>query len=183
MSVSEATYRQVALEDPHGKWELVCGRLRQKPPMTSPHEETSFRLPFLLQVQLEGQPFHVRHDQSRLRVQTGSYYVPDVFVVPAEALPPGWQTSEELEVFDRPLPFVAEVWSRSTGDYDASEKLAEYRRRGDLEVWLVHPYERTVTAWRRQPDGGYAEHAFPGGRVTIGPLPGVSIDLDSLFRR
>jgi hypothetical protein len=35
MSISEATYERVALEDPAGQWELVRGRLRSKPAMTT----------------------------------------------------------------------------------------------------------------------------------------------------
>jgi Uma2 family endonuclease len=86
-----------------------------------------------------------------------------------------------FEVYDEPLPLVVEIRSPSTGDYDVEEKLAEYRRRGDLEVWRLHPYERTLTAWRRQPDGSYAETLYRGGIVRPQSLPGVSIDLDALF--
>ncbi len=35
------------------------------------------------------------------------------------------------------------------GRVDVESKLPDYRRRGDLEVWRIHPYERTLTAWRR----------------------------------
>ena len=48
MPVSEQTYRQVALEDPEGKWELVCGYLRRKPAMTTEHN----LIPRLLVLQL-----------------------------------------------------------------------------------------------------------------------------------
>ncbi|MEP6871059.1 MAG: hypothetical protein ABI939_04320 [Anaerolineaceae bacterium] len=33
-----------------------------------------------------------------------------------------------------PLPFVAEVWLPSTGEYDVDEKFPQYQRRGDLEI-------------------------------------------------
>ena len=33
MPVSAETYERVALEDPEGKWEPVCARLRRKPIM------------------------------------------------------------------------------------------------------------------------------------------------------
>jgi Uma2 family endonuclease len=74
-----------------------------------------------------------------------------------------------------------EIWPRSTGDYDVEEKLPEYQRRGDLEIWRLHPYERTLTAWRRQPDGSYTETIYTGGVVHPVALPGVAIDLDALF--
>jgi Uma2 family endonuclease len=74
-----------------------------------------------------------------------------------------------------------EVWSPSTGQYDAREKLPEYQARGDAEIWYIHPYERTLTAWRRQPDGAYARTVLAGGIVEPVALPGVRINLDELF--
>ena len=79
------------------------------------------------------------------------------------------------------MPLVVEVWSPSTGDYDVETKLQEYQRRGDLEIWRIHPYEQTLTAWRRQPDGSYTETLYRGGRVQPVALPNVTIDLDDLF--
>ena len=39
MPVSEETYKRVVLEDTDHIWELVCGHLREKPPMTTEHEQ------------------------------------------------------------------------------------------------------------------------------------------------
>ena len=79
------------------------------------------------------------------------------------------------------MPFVAEVWSPSTGDYDVEEKLREYQRRGDPEIWRIHPYERSLTAWRRRPDGTYEQTVQRGGTVQPVALTGVTIDLDAIF--
>jgi Uma2 family endonuclease len=79
------------------------------------------------------------------------------------------------------MPLVVEVWSPSTGDTDVTDKLRECQERGDVEIWLLHPYERTLTAWRRQPDGSYTETHNTGGIVRPASLPGVAIDLDTLF--
>jgi len=84
-------------------------------------------------------------------------------------------------VLDEPLPLVVEVWSPSTGGYDARTKLPEYQRRGNAEIWFIHPYDRTLTAWQRQPDGSYRESLRRGGIVEPIALPGVRIDLDALF--
>ena len=73
------------------------------------------------------------------------------------------------------------VWSRSTADYDVNTKIPEYRRRGDLEIWRIHPYERTLTTWRRQPDGSYTETLYREGRVPVVSLPGVFIEIAELF--
>lgn len=86
-----------------------------------------------------------------------------------------------LDAYADPLPLVVEIWSPSTAGYDINEKLPDYQRRGDLEIWRVHPCERTLTAWRRRPDGTYTEAVYRGGIVRPESLPGVSIDLDVLF--
>ncbi len=86
-----------------------------------------------------------------------------------------------LEWYDAPLPLVVEIWSPSTGDYDVDAKLPEYQRRGDLEIWRLHPYDRTLSAWRRAPDGSYSEHRYTGGTVQPVALPGVTINLDDVF--
>ncbi len=90
--------------------------------------------------------------------------------------------SDVLEVYSNALPLVVEIWSPSTSSYDIDEKLAGYQRRGDHEIWRLHPYERTLTGWRRQPDGTYAETVYEGGTVEPVGLPRVSIDLDGLFK-
>jgi Uma2 family endonuclease len=86
-----------------------------------------------------------------------------------------------LAIFSGPLPLVVEVWSSSTGDYDVDTKLSVYQQRGDLEIWRIHPYERTLTAWRRQPDASYQETLHSDGTIKPMALPGVAIDLDALF--
>ncbi len=76
---------------------------------------------------------------------------------------------------------VAEVWSPSTGNYDVDAKIPEYQRRGDLEIWRLHPYDRMLTVWRRQEDGSYETFEQIGGSIQPFALPGVTIDIDSLF--
>jgi len=182
MPVSEKTYRQVALEDPDGQWELACGRLRSKPGMTVEHEDTGTRLARELVLQLGRREFDVRIDGPRLRVSTGSSYLPDLSVVPRVFV--DQKRREEprrLEVYEQPMPLVVEVWSPSSGDYDVEDKLREYQRRGDLEIWRLHPYEKTLTRWLRQPNGGYQESLIRSGGVEPVGLPSVSIELDTLF--
>lgn len=182
MPVTEATYRQLSLEDPEGQWELVCGQLRQKPPMTHSHGDTITALTVELSLQLPRDRFRVRTNHARTRLPAGGYYIPDVAVVPFALTGPHLGDQGELDAYSEPLPLVVEVWSPSTGGYDVTEKVAGYRERGDAEIWLVHPYDRTLTAWRRDA-AGYAEqrHTAPAV-VTPASLPGVRIDLAELFR-
>lgn len=116
---------------------------------------------------------------TRLRVSSETCYVPDLTVLPESLVTT--LDDDQFEVYAQPVPLVVEVWSPSTGEYDVDTKFPEYRLRGDLEIWRLHPYERTLTIWRRQPDGTYREELLHGGTVRPVALPGVSINLDELF--
>jgi Uma2 family endonuclease len=184
MPVSEHTYLQLVWEDPDGQWELHCGRLWSKAcePMTWEHTDAFSYLGFLLQSQLSRDQFIVHWNAGRARRSEQHYYIPDLIVVPAELADRLFAEEGRLEVYSEPLPLVVEVWSPSTGRLDVREKLPGYRRRGDREIWLLHPYERTLTAWVWQADGSYAETVHRGGIVHAAALPSVSIDLDALFQ-
>jgi Uma2 family endonuclease len=182
MPVSEETYQRVALEDPEGHWELRCGQLRRKPEMTAEHEHIDRRLASFLSRQLDPDAYEAAVNGGRLRRSSGDYYLPDVCVIPVSLVQRFFADPGTFEVFDEPMPLVVEVWSPSTGGYDVDSKLPEYRRRGDREVWRIHPYEQTLIVWRRQPDGAYNETIHRHGLVDVTSLPGVSIDLDELFR-
>ena len=181
MAVSEATYQRVALEDREGKWELVCGQLRRKPEMTTEHNYTARRLGQLLSMQLDIDQYSIGTDSAKVRVPDGRYRIPDLCVIPITAVRRLQAVPGTFEAYDEPLPLVVEVWSPSTGDTDVTDKLKEYQQRGDFEIWRIHPYERTLTAWRRQLDGSYAETRYTSGSVTPSSLPGVTIELERLF--
>ena len=174
-------YERLALTEPDRKWELCDGVLREKPGMTAAHNELAMQLGFMLMSQLDRSVYRVRVDAGRVRRPEATYYIPDVFVVPTAFVTPLLDQPDVLEVYDQPLPLVVEVWSRSTGDYDVAEKIAVYQQRGDLEIWRIHPYERTLTAWRRLPDGSYDQTVYGEGVVSPPALPGVKIDLAALF--
>ena len=183
MPVTEETYERVALEDPDGKWELHCGRLRSKPAMTTQHNRVGRVLGYQLQRRLPLDAFEVSVDHARVHVSPSRDYIPDVAVIPTSVVermereqPTG------LESYADQLPLIVEVWSPSNGENDRTEKLAGYRKRGDTEIWLLHRPDRTLRSWIRRPDGGYAEQIHHGGNVEPVALPGVHIDLDELFR-
>lgn len=180
MPVSEQTYLQLALEEPN-QWELHCGHLRRKPGMTAQHNEVAWELSFRLGQQLDRSQFHVRLGMGHVRRSSESYYIPDVYVVPTELFLPLRELRNTLEAYNEPLPLVVEVWSPSTGDFDVDTKLPEYQRRGDLEIWRIHPFDRTLIAWRRQADGSYVQSLYTGGSIQPVALPNVTIDLDTLF--
>ena len=151
--ISEEAYQRFVLSGVEGSWELHDGRLVEKPTMTFRHGQIPMLLGHFLLSQLDRAQFQVV-SELRVRRSSATVFVPALMVVPAAC-------SEEirdrpvLAIFSDPLPLVVEVWSPSTGNYDVDAKLPGYQPRGDLEIWLIHPYERTLTAWRRQPDGSY----------------------------
>jgi len=179
--IDEATYRRLALEELDGPWELHDGVLREKPAVSIAHGGTTNKLAVVLQMQLGWEEYRVRNNSSRLRISTRRTYIPDIAVVPI-ALDLALRADPyALELYEAPLPLVAEVWSPSTGDYDVEAKLENYQQRGDEEIWYLHPYDRTLAAWVRQPDGSYARHFHREGIVRSARLDGVAVDLAWLF--
>ena len=179
--ITEAEYRELALRDSDRNWELWDGVPIARQPMSAKHNDAVIMVGYWLLDQLDWAVYMVRVEGPKVRVDQGNYYVPDVAVVPV-AYEAGLKP-HELEVYTDPLPLVVEVWSPSTGNYDVGAKLRGYQQRGDAEIWSIHPYERTLIAWRRQPDGSYLEAIYHGGTVEVVSLPGVAIDLDALLDR
>ncbi|MGH2615593.1 MAG: Uma2 family endonuclease, partial [Thermomicrobiales bacterium] len=161
-------------------WELHNGVLVEKPAMNWNHGDIIEDLGHSLRPQLNRKAFRVRENEGRLRKPGDTIFISDIAVVPV-AYGVEFRDRAVLAVLSDPLPLVVEVWSPSTGDYDVDAKAPIYQQRGDLEIWRIHPYERTLTAWVRQPDGSYLKIEYRGGIVSPTALPGVEIDLDQLF--
>jgi Uma2 family endonuclease len=179
-TLSEQAYRDLALSDPDHLWELWDGVPVEKPLMSVMHDDVAFQLGRLLQNQLDRNVFRVNVNGGKTRYTARNYYVLDVVVIPAAYQVPFERDPRAFNAFAEPLPLVVEIWSLSTGDYDMAAKLPVYRARGDEEIWFIHPYERTLTAWRRQLDGSYAKDLYRGGVVQVRSLPGVGFEVDAL---
>lgn len=179
--MSEEAYQDFVLAGVDGSWELHDGRLVEKPGVTWEHGDIALELGYLLRHQLDRAEYRVRVNEGRVRKPADTIYIPDVLVVPTAYGEPFRGRPGTLAIFSDPLPLIVEVWSRSTGEYDVDSKLPIYQQRGDLEIWRIHLYERTLTSWQRQADGSYKETVHRGGIVSLAALPGVTIDLDELF--
>src|SRR5205085_277274 len=130
-------------EDGDGHWELVCGSLRKKPGMTLPDNDAIDGLRIELGRQLDRGRYRVRSRDASLRISALNAFQPDLFVLPqALRLKKQAERCSGLETYDDPMPLVMEAWSPSTRGYDVMTKLPDYQRRGDAEIWLIHPYER-----------------------------------------
>jgi Uma2 family endonuclease len=177
--ISEEAYQQFVLSGVEGNWELHNGRLVEKPGMPFRHGQIPIFLGHLLLSQLDRAQFEVV-SELRVRRSSATVFVPDLMVVPA-AYSEEIRDRPVLAIFSGPLPLVVEVWPPSTGDYDVDAKIPVYQQRGDLEIWRIHPYERTVTTWIRQADGSYLETTYREGIIHPVALAGAMIDLDELF--
>jgi Uma2 family endonuclease len=90
---------------------------------TPAHNEIVINLAAYLKLALRGKPFHLFSADQRLWIPAVSLYTyPDVMVVPK---PLELQTGRK-DTITNPC-FVAEVLSKSTQNYDRSEKFAAYR--------------------------------------------------------
>jgi len=182
MVLTAETYRRIVAEDPNGTWELVDGRLREKPGMSFQHHDVCAYLSHDLIRQIDRAQFRVHIGGTRLERNERNYFVPDIAVIPAALFEPLMKGRPyALDFFGEPLPLVVEVWSPSTGSYDVDEKIPQYKARGDKEIWRIHPYEQTLTIWRRRPDGTYVESFHKNETVSPAFLPDVAIDLGGLF--
>jgi Uma2 family endonuclease len=178
--MSEADYLEFVRSHPDSRWELHDGVLVEKLRMGVEHGVIPMLLAHLLLQQLDRSQFQVIADV-RVRRPQATVFLPDLMVITAAQYEAFRGRPGTLAVFTDPVPLVVEVWSPSTGDYDVDTKLPVYMQRGDLEIWRLHPYERTLTTWVRQPDGSYLETVYRGGVVALAALPGVTIDLSELF--
>src|SRR5215218_3972070 len=102
--ISGETYERLALAELDRKWELRDGVLREKPGMTAAHNWLEVKLGHMLMSQLDWSVFQVRVDAGRVSRPEATYFVPDVFVLPAEYTIPLRDRSDLLEVYDQPLP-------------------------------------------------------------------------------
>ena len=185
MPIGEDLYHRVAPAETDETWDLHEGWLRYKPGGSFGHGELLRQVMYRLMDRLDRDEWHLRCNAGRLAFGRNTYLVPGLFVFPADYLEAavathGW---EALEVYREPVPFVVEAWEPPSEwfGYDGDRKLPIYRQRGDREIWRLHPYERTLHGWRRQPDGSYEEFVMIHGVVALHALPGVSIDLYALF--
>src|SRR2546429_2039008 len=80
--VSAKTYEEVALEDDDGHWELDHGCLRQKPGMSFDHNGIMRALARRIDRQLDEREYEVAMDSSKTRIESGTFYIPDLVVIP-----------------------------------------------------------------------------------------------------
>ena len=178
------TYADYLTWSDGGRDELINGiaYVREPPAPSRFHQELVGELHFQVRLALEGKscrvyiaPFDVRLPKSGEADDCVDTVVqPDVLIV--------CDLTKLDERGMRGAPdWIAEVLSPATASHDQIVKLPIYERAGVLEVWLVHPTDRTLSIYRLE-DGCYGRPLILElkGRTAIGAIPGVSIDWDQL---
>jgi Uma2 family endonuclease len=178
--LTEQDFEAFLLSGIEGQWELHDGVLVEKPAMSWDHQNVALELGHQLRLQLPKNRYRIQLE-SRVRRPEATVLQPDVMVIPDDYGDEFRNQPGRLAILTRPLPLVAEVWAVSTGDYDVKAKLPIYMQRGDAEIWLIHPYEKTVTSWCRQPDGTYHASVHAAGIIERVALSDVVIDVAELF--
>lgn len=109
-------------------------------------------------------------------------YAPDVWWVPEGDKPP-----RDAKRIVGPPALAVEVRSPSTWRYDVGIKKRIYERHGLTELWLVDTASDTVLVYRRSSpkavDFDVELELELGESLTTPLLPGLSLDLASLFDR
>jgi Uma2 family endonuclease len=180
--MSAEKYERFAVGTGGKGWELVDGRLRERPLMTIGHGHAAFELSYALWRQLDHEEFRVGHNFPRLKHGERTYLIPDVVVhharLPDGAEPDPWALDLQIS----PVLLVVEViCPYAASHYDFEGKIRDYRARGDREVWRLDPFERTLVAWRIRPDGSCSGDTLLGGPVAPIATPEVTVNLGDYF--
>ena len=179
--MTDEQFEQFALSCPDERWEMWDGVPRRKPPMTMEHGDLRDLIGIEIAKQLDLREYRVRFEGGFIRRRGRSYFRPDFCIIPIALIDARRGQPDRLESYTEPLPLVGEVWSRSTARYDVNTKLVEYQALGHREIWYIHPYDRWVKTWRRQPDGTNVEAIHHGRLLSPAALPWVKLDIDALW--
>ena len=162
------------------RWELIDGHAYA---MTAPNwaqQSVVFELGAQLRNQLVGKPCQARSGPVGVRLPVAgeadadvrTYFEPDLLVVcdPSKIDARGIRGAPD---------FIIEVLSPSTASYDQIDKRRAYERAGVRELWLIDVVNGLISIHRH--DGrryAAAELLRTEGRIPVGVLPGVALDLD-----
>ena len=78
---------------------------------------------------------------------------------------------------------VVEIISPSTAKKDLRAKFRAYERAGVQEYWIIYPSEKMLEVFTLDEHGKYGDPAvyINGEQAPVGVLPGLAIDLASIF--
>ena len=168
---------EVGLLAPDARVELIEGEIIEMPPIGNRHAGSVDRLNRLLN-RAVGDRAIVRC-QSPIQLNDSSEPQPDFALLASR---------DDFYVRQRPTAadtlLVIEV-SDTTLRYDLHTKMSLYARHGIPELWVVDVVRAQLHVFRNPVGAKYEETASPGALRTlpIASLPGVAVDLTSLFHQ
>jgi Uma2 family endonuclease len=170
--ISDQEFERFVLSGVEGTWELHAGRLMEKPALDGIRGTVVTRLARQLLAQLDAAEYEVRVNDGYVRATRDTILVPDLFVAPAA--PDQLNSVRTTSHFrTEPMPLLVEVWTPDRDCGDADARILTYQQRGDREIWLIRPDDRTLTTWVRRLDGTYAETIYQSGA----PWPAVGVSI------
>ena len=130
--MSEETYRQFALGDPQGQWELYRGQLREKPGMSVEHGGVTDNLLAFLYGQLDRNEYRIRTTHARLRRSADTYYIPDIVVIPTPVVQALLDQPGSLDAYPSRYP-----WSSKFGRprQDGMTSMRSCRTISSAAIW------------------------------------------------
>ncbi|MCX7044711.1 MAG: Uma2 family endonuclease [Candidatus Sumerlaeota bacterium] len=169
------------------RWELIDGvPYAMSPAPMRKHQDISMELSRQISVFLLGKkcrvyaaPFDVRlPDGDEPDEEIRNLAQPDILVVCDK------KKLDEKGCCGAP-EFVVEILSRSSITHDTVRKVALYEKFGVQEYWIVDPDTRRITIRLLDADGRFGKPQVRegAGQLAVATLPGLSIDLDTVFQR
>jgi Uma2 family endonuclease len=166
------------------RYELVEGRLREKPEVAFWHELLLQSLNILIfQYVQQHHLGRVVVSNAKLRISTHGGREPDIFLVPTDQY-----HLVGKNLFKGVPPLVVEILSPSNEREDRVEKRREYAQLGIGEYWIVDFAHRRIEVYRlvRRPDGGNdyeLADTVEGEMALFRPalFPGLEIPLGSVW--
>ncbi|HEX7183943.1 MAG TPA: Uma2 family endonuclease [Thermoanaerobaculia bacterium] len=169
--VREEEFYALAGED--GDWEYLDGRLVMSP-ASDLHEDLFRFLMTLLSVVVDARGAGVvRGSRYPMRLDERWSPEPDLLFVREERR--HLLAAQRLE---GPADFVIEIASESDPQFEIREKIPRYLQAAVPEIWLVHPFDRTVYLWI---DG--QARSLSSGRLESKVVPGFWIEVDWLWQQ
>ena len=136
--VSPEEYLSTSFDGPDR--EYVDGHIVERNVGENPHSEVQARLIEIFYELRKQHPLHCR-PELRFKLTPTRYRIPDVAVFhpdkPTELVP------------DRPPLIVIEIVSREDRYTDVLKKLEEYRAWGAPHIWIVDPWQRSLSVYEK----------------------------------
>jgi Uma2 family endonuclease len=160
--------------------ELVDGKVEYMSPVSLAHQElTRFLLTLMIMLADTRQLGQVFFEDFLMKTGPHTGREPDIIFVAADHLDRVQET-----FLNGPGDLCIEVVSPESQTRDRKTKLAEYRRLGVPEYWVLDPEQREALFYQLQADGDYLPVSPDSDNVYRSrSMPGLWIKIDWLWQR